>query len=276
MDQKKVLKIMKSDVLRLERKIKYSSYYNFRNSIIRFLIRGGYVTYCASPFLLSAFAIFLSSPKNHRPFIIDKVSICADKESIDTSLGKHIERVGFNIDKNEEGLRYFDDWDLNEYSLYERDVTSYKVDKDDLVDIDSILCMSKEELDNNYSVKCVEKIQQIALNEEDEFFQGGVIVVTSIEKDSRYMKITQETWRENYLSSIQYIYSVVLSGGAIVYILYIVLDDKIRNFTNRLLYIYREMDLKDIVDMKMVLDNRLENLSLVSDNNKNYQRILKK
>lgn len=214
MNQKKLLKKLRKDLVEIERKQKYSGYYKVKYRVLSALLRAGVFVDFGVPFIMSGMLSFFLFPSNNKPFVVDNVKVNAKRVVMDDSFGFHRDLVGFNLDNNDE-LKYSEAWFVNEYGLYERNVTFYDVDDIILDKKNVIFDMSKEELDSNFNIRSVEKIQQIALNDRDSFYNEPVISIVSVSDFPMWSISEKEGIKRNFIITVGYLL-ITISIGCII------------------------------------------------------------
>ena len=214
MNQKKLLKKLRKDLVEIERKQKYSGYYKVKYRVLSALLRAGVFVEFGVPFIMSGMLSFFLFPSNNKPFVVDNVKVNAKRVVMDDSFGYHQDIIGFNLDNNNE-LKYSEAWFINDYGLYERNVTSYDVDDVDLNDKNVIFDMNKDDLDSKFSIKSVEKIQQIVLKNSDFFYEEPVISIISVSDFPVWSIHGKEDARRNFFVTASYLLITVSFGSVI-------------------------------------------------------------
>ena len=136
-----------NEIDELKFQMNHRKLYNFRTFLIRFLAKMGLAVNKWFPFILAYTMVFNSSIyKKNKPFRRDMISKPAYIQSVDTSKGVHREDICSEY--KETMFEYSTAWSMNNIGLYQRTITSYKVnDKIDLNNLDEVLNMTKEEID---------------------------------------------------------------------------------------------------------------------------------
>ena len=169
------------EVEELEKIIKYREFYNIRNFFMSCLIKSGIVFEEALPFIIiGIFVAYLNSSSGKTPFKFDDSMESVYVETIDTSSGVHIKHFSSDISYDDELIEYSTGWIINDNGLYERTVTSYRVDNEiDLSDVDSILSMTREELENILIITNVKTIRKNVIDPDDEIYMNDAIIVVN-------------------------------------------------------------------------------------------------
>ena len=169
------------EVEELEKIIKYREFYNIRNFFMSCLIKSGIVFEEALPFIIiGIFVAYLNSSSGKTPFKFDDSMERVYVETIDTSSGVHLKHFSSDINYDDELIEYSTGWIINDNGLYERTVTSYRVDNEiDLSDVDSILSMTREELENILIITNVKTIRKNVIDPDDEIYMNDAIIVVN-------------------------------------------------------------------------------------------------
>lgn len=266
----KLMKKLTKDANRLQNKIKYRKLYNIRNAVVRQLIKSGIAVDYALPFIISAMIIAnIQSSEGNAPFRADEIVEKAGIETIDTSSGIHLEHLSFDFDYDNELIEYSTGWIVNEQGLYERTVTSYRLDDNiDLENKEKILEMTKDDIDNALVITNMKTVKKSTLNPEDEIYNSDAIIVID-HLESEEETITRlETKSENFCHSLWYITLVLCFGNYVRFLekkfakTYI--REKLREYESSFVKINKE----ELEQMKKILKMKQENLSMLnSDNN---------
>ena len=136
-DNNELMKKLTKDANRLQNKIEHRKLYNIRNAVVRSLIKSGIAVDYALPFIIVAMIIAnAQTSKGNAPFRVDEIVEKAGIETIDTSSGIHLEHLSYDFDYDDELIEYSTGWIVNEQGLYERTVTSYRLNDD--IDLEKI------------------------------------------------------------------------------------------------------------------------------------------
>lgn len=127
-NNKYLLKQLTSDIERLQYKIEHRCISNVRSFVARTLIKSGIAIDYALPFIISSVLAYNNLiSEGYNPLHFDDVAVKAGIETIDTSSGVHIEHISFDFIYDNRLIEYSTGWIINDNNLYERTVTSYKL-----------------------------------------------------------------------------------------------------------------------------------------------------
>ena len=203
MNNESLVNKLKREINQIEKKIEHRKLYNIRNTVIRALIKSGIVIDYALPFIIATIIIaHYQNAKGNPPFKIDEITITqkANIETIDTSSGIHVEHFSYDFSYENNILEYSTGWIVNDRGLYQRTVTSYRLDDSiNLEDTDTVLSMSKEEIERALVIINIQTIQKNTLSPEDYIYDEDALIVVN-HTDSEKQTITKlETSEENAL-----------------------------------------------------------------------------
>lgn len=271
----KLIKKLTKDANRLQNKIKYRKLYNIRNVVVRPLIESGIAVDYALPFIIAAIiAANAYSSEGNAPFRADEITEKAGVETIDTSSGIHLEHISYDFDYDDKLIEYSTGWIVNEKGLYERTVTSYKLnDEIDLENKEKILEMTKDDIDKALVITNVKKINKNALNPEDEIYNSAAIIVIDHSESEEKTISRLETKSENFLHSLWYIVLVLCWGNNIRCVEKVFVKTYIRDKLRKCEPFFRKINKKELEQMKKILKMKQENLSMLNgDNNSDIDR----
>lgn len=260
-----------NDVKRLENRIEHRELYNVRNHVVRMLLKSGIAIDYALPFILAAIVVgYSKSSRGITPFYRDEVIEKAGIETIDTSTGIHLERISYDFYYDNELIEHSTGWIINDKGLYERTVTSYKLNNAiDIEDTEKILAMSKEEIDKILVITDVEVIKKSTLNPEDSIYNSEAIIIIN-HSESETESITRlETSNENFWLSIFYIISSLLWGVNFRNIEKLFVKTYIRDRLREYEPLFRQINKEELETMKKILKVKQENLSMINSESKN-------
>ena len=268
-DNNELMKKLTKDANRLQNKIEHRKLYNIRNAVVRSLIKSGIAVDYALPFIIVAMIIAnAQTSKGNAPFRVDEIVEKAGIETIDTSSGIHLEHLSYDFDYDDELIEYSTGWIVNEQGLYERTVTSYRLNDDiDLENKEKILEMTKDDIDNALVITDIKTVKKNALNPEDQIYNSDAIIVID-HLESEEETITRlETKSENFWHSLWYIV-LVLSYGNNVRLLEKIfvktyMRDKLREYEPS----FRKINKEELDTMKKILKMKQENLSMLNNDN---------
>lgn len=271
----KLMKKLTKDANRLQNKIKYRKLYNIRNAVVRPLIKSGIAVDYALPFIIAAIIVANSqSSKGNVPFRADEIVKNTSIETIDTSSGIHLEHLSFDFDYDDELIEYSTGWIINEQGLYERTVTSYRLDdKIDLENKEKILEMTKDDIDNALVITNIKTVKKSTLDPEDEIYNSDAIIVIDHSESEEETITRLETKSENFWYSLGYIVSVLIEGKGIRCLENMFVKKYIRDKLREYEPSFRKINKKELEQMKKILKMKQENLSMLnSDNNSDIDR----
>lgn len=277
-NRQELIKKLSSEVKSLSNQIEHKSLYNARNFVIKILIKCGIAIDYALPFIVVAIIIFYrNEAKGNTPFLIDEITEKASIETIDTSTGYHLETTSFDYDYDKEELEYSTGWIINEYGLYERKSTIYKVNKDNYINnIEDIFAMSKEEMDNLFTITDMKTISKKNLEPGDEIYNEDAFIITNHFESEEETMTRSETTGENVLFSLLYIIVVLLWGNSTKQFMKIFVKTYIRDRLKEYEPMYKIITPKEIETLKEILAMKKENLILLDESAKSISYSLRK
>lgn len=268
-DNNELMKKLTKDANRLQNKIEHRKLYNIRNAVVRSLIKSGIAVDYALPFIIVAMIIAnAQTSKGNAPFRVDEIVEKAGIETIDTSSGIHLEHLSYDFDYDDELIEYSTGWIVNEQGLYERTVTSYRLNDDiDLENKEKILEMTKDDIDNALVITDIKTVKKNALNPEDQIYNSDAIIVIDHSESEEETITRLETKSENFWHSLWYIV-LVLSYGNNVRLLEKIfvktyMRDKLREYEPS----FRKINKEELDTMKKILKMKQENLSMLNNEN---------
>lgn len=268
-DNNELMKKLTKDANRLQNKIEHRKLYNIRNAVVRSLIKSGIAVDYALPFIIVAMIIAnAQTSKGNAPFRVDEIVEKAGIETIDTSSGIHLEHLSYDFDYDDELIEYSTGWIVNEQGLYERTVTSYRLNDDiDLENKEKILEMTKDDIDNVLVITDIKTVKKNALNPEDQIYNSDAIIVIDHSESEEETITRLETKSENFWHSLWYIV-LVLSYGNNVRLLEKIfvktyMRDKLREYEPS----FRKINKEELDTMKKILKMKQENLSMLNNDN---------
>ena len=264
MTRNSLLKKLKNDVRELEYKVFHRRLYNLKNSIIYILIKSGLILDRILPFIISATIVLNSNYKKGETLAIDEVEEKAKIEKIDTSSGIHNEKMSFDYEYDESCFQHSTAWFVNQYGLYERTLTTYNIDKSiNLEDTESILKMTKEEIEDKLTIYNIERIQKNSLTEEDKMYDEDMLIIINNVESEKDIIIREETNLENIASILLIIVRTYIFGIIFTLIKKLVIKTYIKDKLNSIEPKCRPVTEKEIEELKRILALKKENLSLL-------------
>ena len=253
------------DINRLQNKIDHKNLYNVRNAVVRILLKSGILIDYALPYFLSSM-IVSSCFSSETPFRKDFVTQNANIKTIDTSTGRHIEYVSYDFDYSDQLIEHSTGWILNDDGFYERTVTSYRLNSDiDLADTETIMAMTKEELEQIIDISDIKTIKKKSLTPEDMMYDSdAIIVVNSFESDEIFCT-RLETDAEDIISTIGYILQTFILGVSLKAVEEIMIKIRIKGKLMEFSTFFRKINDDELNTIKGILQLKKENLKLLSD-----------
>lgn len=266
MNQKELVDKLTDETKQLENKIEHIKLYNIRNFVISSLMKSGIVIDYALPFILAAIIVANSQiSEGNAPFKTDEIVQKAGIETIDTSSGIHVEHISYDFSYDDEILEYSTGWFVNDSGLYQRTVTSYELNNwIDLGDNETILRMTKEEIDDSLIITNVKTIQKHELSPEDFIYGEDALIVVN-HTFSEELAITRpETLLENTVHSISFIVLSICGGGCFIRIERLFKKTYIRDKIREYEPLFRMVDEEKLEEMKKILEIKRQNLAMIT------------
>lgn len=280
-DNNVIVSKLQKELTSLEKTIKYRKLYNVRNYVAKKLLKTGIALNYALPYILGAIiAFYLAATDDNVPFRIDEITEKAKIETINTSSGYTVRNISYDYNYNDEILEHTTGWIVNEYGLYERIVTTYRInDEIDLSNTYKVFAMSKEEIDNALVITNINKITKSSLDSEDMFYdKEALIIIDNFTSDEEFI-IRDETIGECIFDSLYYIIVSFGWGSILKFIkkktIKTRVEDKLNHYESNLRYIRK----KELETLKRILELKQNNLDLISgklDSSKEEVKVLRK
>ncbi len=266
-----ILKKLEDDVEEIEDKINNAEEYNKKNAIVRKFLKTGIAIDYALPYLLTAIILFSGFKSiNQTPFYIDNVTTREYLELTDNSKGQHAEEYVDAIDELSY-VEYSTGWYENEYGLYERISTVYKLNNIN-IGLEEVLNMSQEELDQYFSIYNAEIIVEDNPENLDPTYNDEIVIVNRVFPTNIYTD-KKEGIVSNLFFTTFYLLLTFLLGKGTQEVKKIIFHDYLRNNLERLEINYQEIDEAKIAKLKEILELKKENLELVTEKDvKNGQK----
>lgn len=260
-----------NDVNRLQNKIEHRNLYNVRNFVIKALLKSGIAIDYALPFILAAIIIANSqASKGDAPFRIDEITEKAGIETIDTSSGIHLEHISYDFSYDDELIEHSTGWIINDKGLYERTVTSYRLnDEINLEDTEKIMSMTKEEVDQALVITNVRTIKKNTLTPEDSIYNSDAIIVINHSESEEETFTRLETTSENVWHSIWYIVLALCWGNNFRNIEKLFVRTYIRDRLREYEPLFRQINKEELETMRKILKVKQENLAMIDSESKN-------
>lgn len=266
-----LIKKLTNDVNRLQNKIEKRKLYNIRNIVVRALLKSGIAVDYALPFILAAIIIANSqASKGNAPFHIDEITEKAGIETIDTSNGIHLEHISYDFSYDDELIEHSTGWIINEKGLYERTVTSYRLnDEINLEDTEKIMSMTKEEVDQALIITNVRTIKKNTLTPEDSIYSSDAIIVINHSESEEETFTRLETTSENVWHSIWYIVLALCWGNNVRNLEKLFVKTYIRDRLREYEPSFRKINKEELETMRKILKVKQENLAMINSEAKN-------
>lgn len=274
LNNQKLVKKLTKQKKQLENHINHRKLYNIRNTIIKALIKSGIAIDYALPFILSSVIVASVQASNgDLPFKADEITNKekASVETIDTSNGIHVEYTSYDFDYKDEVLQYSTGWIINNKGLYERTVTSYKLNNTiDLSDTEKVFSMTKEEIENSLEITNIKTIQKNILQAEDEIYNEDALIIINHYTQNEEKAVTRtETALENFANSIVFLsLSFCLGLGFLVakkIFIKTCISDGLKKCESK----YRIVTKEELNKLKEILELKEKNLELLTSNKNN-------
>lgn len=269
LNEEKLIKKLASDISNLENKINNPDLYNKRTNTIRKLIDAGLLIDYSLPIILAGLCIFYASYLyGNTPFSEDIVSAKANIQIIDTSIGIYNKKISFDSEYDDEIIfQHSTGWEKNEYGIYERIVTSYKLD--DVITLDNkdeILSMTKYQVENAFAIENVEKIQKNILGPEDNLYNNDMLYITYFEKDENLVGTRKENAKEIGLTNLIYLILTFFVGKKFRPITDFLIGKHIKYKLGEMKLKYKEIDNWKVEELSNILELKKANFALLEDN----------
>lgn len=167
-------------------------------------------------------------------------------------------------------VEYLTEWTMNDREIYERVVTSYKLDDEpSSSDKRKVVNMSKDELDKMFTVSNVKTINKDTLS--DYYYllddSNTVIIIDHLKGKETITRL--ETKTENFVNSLNFLCLLVAIGNVIVVLKKLTLKDAIKNKLSEYDSYFKFIRKSELETMKKILQLRQENLMILDDNYNN-------
>lgn len=268
-DNNELMKKLTKDANRLQNKIEHRKLYNIRNTVVRSLIKSGIAVDYALPFIIVAMILAnAQTSKGNAPFRVDEIVEKAGIETIDTSSGIHLEHLSYDFDYDDELIEYSTGWIVNEQGLYERTVTSYRLNDDiDLENKEKILEMTKDDIDNALVITDIKTVKKNTLNPEDQIYNSDAIIVIDHSESEEETITRLETKSENFWQSLWYVVLVLSYGNNVRLLEKIFVKTYMRDKLREYEPYFRKINKEELDTMKKILKMKQENLSMLNNDN---------
>ena len=215
------------------------------------------------PYILATILVFqYQVSRGNIPFRYDDIKVRTGIETIDTSTGVHLEHISEDFDYDYVILEHSTGWSINDDGLYERVVTSYRMNFEiDLSNIKNILFMSKDEIDNIFEVFDVQTINKTNLNYEDSVYNEEAIILISQVYSNDNIITRKESLAENIFNSLAFLLGVFLLGSCFKNIAKCFIKIDIRDRLKVYESLFNEINLQEL---EKILEIKKQNLALIT------------
>lgn len=273
----KIVEKFTDEIEELKFQMNHRKLHNFRTFLIRFLAKTGMAINKWFPFVLAYVMVFNSYMyKKNKPFRRDMVAKPAYIQSVDTSKGVHREDICSKYEGTT--FEYSTAWSMNNIGLYQRTITSYKVnDKINLNNLDEVLNMTKEEIDETLKIIDAKIITKRELTDSDKVYDEDVLTITQCAKSKDEEVLRLETDFEIMCHTALFISIVYMCTGVFAGIKKILIKNVIDDKLNAVIVAHKYISVDDYRRMRKILEIKKTNLALVQDEetnlNENVRRI---
>ena len=262
----KLIQNLQQNIKLLEHKIQKVNLYCNHKMLFHLIINSKLVLERCLPFILSTTiltSIFAIS--GDMPFKKDKIIKNSEIDTIDTSNGIHREYV---IPTSKNFLNFFEiqyttGWKISPEGIYERELTTYKIDDTIEFTNKEIFEKSQKELQEIFKIKKIENIKKEYLLPEDMIYNEDMIIITEKEVDKDLKTSQYETDKENFIVTLNYLAMIFLWGNINRYIInYFDKGEKRKYLKNLKSTILDPTE----IDQKLLKKELLESLKLQKEN----------
>ena len=273
MTKDKLLELLKSDIVRTEKKIKENEHPKLKNVVLSAMIKCGIaIKYCV-PFIVSSIMVFyFMRGLTDKTIFIDKVKDKAYMEYMITSTGIEKEKISYDMsysDSDNYSVSYNIGWYLNDNNEYERKEIIYDYYLDDtMFDINKISQLSKEFLDETLSIRDVKTYTAPSITLNDEIYSDDMVIFKKYGINEDVIRVRNETIPEN-LSDIVFALIAIYFVGKLVEITFTYCNaEYIDRKLNELDVKYRILTKEELIELKKILVLKKKNLDLLEKHNK--------
>ncbi|HHT38663.1 MAG TPA: hypothetical protein GXZ95_04535 [Mollicutes bacterium] len=261
--KKELLKQLRNETENIRKQIKHNKFYNFRNHIVKKLIKSGIAIDYALPFIIAGVLTFhLFESKGETLFITNATKEKAKKEKLITSTGLTEENSLLDYDN----VSHATSWQIIQEGLYERTITTYKIDDTlDMTNAYEHLFMSKEEIEQTFDIADIQCVQKSHLNNEDEIYNDEMLIITSIIEED---KVSKEKQKKNVSNAIFYLGLTSVYGCGLDSLRRLLIKTHIRDKLRQIEPKFKQIDEQRVYELKNILKVKQENLTMLDDNSK--------
>ena len=270
MTSDELLKYLKQDLEDTKDYLKSKEEKTLRHFLAHLLVKSTIALKYALPFLVaSALSIYLNSKFLNNTFYIDKIKDIGYNQEIITSTGINIDKTSYDINYDDNSIRYTTGWNIDNNGLYYREETIYDLSNEEkYMDSDVIENITKEELDNILEVEDIKVIRKNQLNQEDYFYNEDMIIFTYSSYDDSNIRYRNETSKENRERYINIILLSVLFDGLIRLLLIKTIDSKINQKLEDLKIKYCFLSSDEYSELLDRIELKKKNIKILELNNK--------
>lgn len=272
LDKKTLMYQIRKDVKDIENIINNKNLYNLKCKIMKILIKNGIMIDYAIPFIVGGTILFnVMHLGNITPFITDKVNVKAKVETINTSTGIYKEKFSLDNDyDNSIKFQHSTGWKINSDNLYERILTTYKInDFLKFKNNEELLSLTKEEIEDMFIITNVVKIKKNVLEPDDYLYVDDMLFITTAFKNNQKTKIKNESLDANMISTILYLIGTYLIGLGIINLQKKSINKCLRTKLKNLESKYKPKTKKEIEFLNKIIEVKRENLVLLDESSKN-------
>ena len=160
-------------------------------------------------------------------------------------------------------IQYTTGWKISPEGIYERELTTYKIDDTIEFTNKEIFEKSQKELQEIFKIKKIENIKKEYLLPEDMIYNEDMIIITEKEVDKDLKTSQYETDKENFIVTLNYLAMIFLWGNINRYIInYFDKGEKRKYLKNLKSTILDPTE----IDQKLLKKELLESLKLQKEN----------
>ncbi len=280
--RKELLYELRKDIQKVERQIRHKNLYNLRNYLVSSFLKAGIALDYARPFIMAGVIFFYVQTETiNSPFKRDQTIEYASMELTQTSTGINRKLSSFDVIYSEEYFEHSTAWKINDDGLYERTITSYRMDFNPELftgDVTELLHMSKEEIEETLTIENIETIQKNELVEEDNLYQQDMFILTRSFEDKDNFNFYTETDSEFLRGFVLYFVVTLLAGSILTegerrgFLIRYYPKDKLRELEPE----FRPITKKELGILEKALEMKRVNLRLLEEENSSLEPKTKK
>lgn len=252
-----LLEVFTKNTRKIENIIKYRHLYNIRNFAARLLIKSGIALDYALPFILASIIVAnIYIQTGSLPFAQTDETKSMSYSNIEDG---NQEKASENEVSSLEDMEYSTGWVVNDRGLYERIVTSYRINPEaNLSSIDDILLMPKEEIRKVLITTNIKTIQKKSLTDEDSTYYSDTFVINRyFESEEDYNTNGNTMSKNDFMGLFALIFTVgtIFAGTSKIFIRPYIRDE-LKKYKRK----FRPINKKELETLKNILKLRQENL----------------